>query len=142
MKNVVTAEWIHGFLERKWGSTDEEDDQLGNAFGAAGKTMLAAAALQTKDPVMVARFLGLPTPYVSAVIWNLDRNVTWTKEAYSQLALLMSSSDIDETMVNDVLQWAIEGFWGAEQPRRIDLASLWNSISWFIDEERERSRKL
>lgn len=91
---------------------------------------------------MVARFLGLPTPYVSAVIWNLDRNVTWTKEAYSQLALLMSSSDIDETMVNDVLQWAIEGFWGAEQPRRIDLASLWNSISWFIDEERERSRKL
>jgi hypothetical protein len=108
---LVTATWIDAFFEKSWGSHQQEDDQLGNAFSAAGRTMIGAAALQTKDPVKIARLLDLPTPYVSAVVWNLDHNLTWSKEAYSELALLISAEQVDEVKLRNTLGWAMEHFW-------------------------------
>jgi hypothetical protein len=134
---AITACWIDAFFEKAWGSKEQEDDQLGNAFSAAGRTMIGAAALQTKDPVRIARFLALPTPYVSAVLWNLDRNLIWTEEAYSDLAQLIAATHVDEQELTSVLNWAMEQFWEVKQPARIDLVSLWYSISWYIAEERK-----
>jgi hypothetical protein len=135
MNNVVTAEWLDAFFAKAWGCNDNEEDQLASAFSSAGKTMFAAAALKTKDPVRIARFLGLPTPYVSSVLWNLDRNTLWITKAYSELALLLDQDDVNEAEVRGVLEEAMEQFWEVDQPARIDLISLWTSLSWFIEEE-------
>jgi hypothetical protein len=81
--------------------------------------------------------LGLPIPYASAVLWNLDHNKIWITKTYSELTLLLEQDEVDEAEVQDALGWAMEEFWDADQPRRIDLVSLWVSISWFIEEQTE-----
>jgi hypothetical protein len=124
MHAIVPINWIDTFFAKVWGATDNEDDQLGNAFGAAGKIMIGATALQTKDPVKIARFVGWPLPYVSAVLWNLDRNTSWITKAYSELTLLMASTPIDEAELKDAIGWATEEFWEVDQPCRINLVAL------------------
>jgi|HubBroStandDraft_5_1064220.scaffolds.fasta_scaffold563268_1 hypothetical protein len=135
LNNVITAEWLDAFFAKAWGCNDNEEDQLASAFSSAGKTMLATAALKTKDPVRISRFLGLPMPYVSAVIWNLDRDTLWITKAYSELALLLEEHDMHEAEVRGALDEAMEQFWEEDQPAGIDLVSLWSSISWFLEEK-------
>lgn len=67
-------------------------------------------------------------------MWNLDRNATWHKQAYSELVVLVSATAVDEEKLSNVLFWAMEEFWEIDQPARIDLVSLWNSISWYVDD--------
>ncbi len=68
---LVNSAWIDVFFEETWGHDQNEHDQLKNAYTAAARTMIGAVALQSKNPVRIAGFLDLPTPYVSAVLWNL-----------------------------------------------------------------------
>jgi hypothetical protein len=94
------------------------------------RIMLAAATFLTNDPVKISCYLSLPLPYVSATIWNLDRNIHWMTEGYKDLARIVSADHVDEAQLSDVLHFAIEQFWEASQPGRIDLVRLWASISW------------
>jgi hypothetical protein len=137
MLQALNAEWLDAFFAKAWGCNDNEEDQLGSAFSAAGKTMFATAALRTKDPVRVARFLALPMPFVSAVIWNLDRDTRWITRGYSELMRLLEQDSVNEAEVRAALDEAIEEFWDRDQPPYIDLVSLWKSISWFVEDEME-----
>jgi hypothetical protein len=53
--------------------------------------MLAAATFLTNDPVKISCYLSLPLPYVSATIWNLDRNIHWMTEGYGRSGSAMHS---------------------------------------------------
>lgn len=77
----------------------------------------------------ITRHLPLPLPYVSATISNLDRNTHWFTEGYKDLTELVSAEHLDEARVSDALHFAMERFWEVEQPARIDLVRLCESIS-------------
>jgi hypothetical protein len=121
MQIVKDAAWMEGFFMRNKWTTNQYDDQLGNSWMAAARIMLAAATLLTNDPVKIARYLSLPLPYVSATIWNLDRNMHWIGEGYKQLAMLVSAEPVNETELSDELHSTMEQFWEVQQPARIHL---------------------
>jgi len=77
------------------------------------RIMLAAATFLTNDPVKISCYLSLPLPYVSATIWNLDRNIHWMTEGYKDLARIVSADHVDEAQLSDVLHFAIEQFWAS-----------------------------
>jgi hypothetical protein len=130
MYAIKDAEWMESFFTRNKWTTHRYDDQLGNSWMAAARILLSAATLFTNDPVKIARYLFLPLPYVSATIWNLDRNIHWISEGYKDLARIVSAEHVNEAQLSDVLHFAMEQFWGVQQPARIDLIRLWASISW------------
>ena len=130
MYTIKDAAWMDSFYTRNKWTTDRCDDQLGNSWMAAARIMLAAATLLTNDPAKISRYLSLPLPYVSATIWNLDRNIHWMTEGYKDLAMLVSADAVDEAQLSDTLHSTMERFWQVQQPARIDLIRLWASISW------------
>jgi len=130
MHTAKDTEWVESFFIRNKWTTNRYDDQLGNSWMAAARILLAAATLLTNDPVKISRYLSLPLPYVSATIWNLDRNIHWMTEGYKDLAMLVSADAVDEAQLSDTLHSTMERFWQVQQPARIDLIRLWASISW------------
>lgn len=135
MQIVKDAEWMESFFTRNGWTTNENNDQLGNSWMAAARIMFAAVILLTNDPVKIFRCLSLPLPYVSATIWNLDRNTYWISEGYKLLAEFASADHVNEEQLSDVLHAAMERFWEVQQPARIDLIRLWASISWATIED-------
>ncbi|MGB8477891.1 MAG: hypothetical protein WCE63_03490 [Acidobacteriaceae bacterium] len=131
----TNAEWAEAFFSRNNWTDNRHNDQLAGSWMGAARTMLAAATLLTNDPAKISRHLGLPLPYVSATIWNLDRNIHWVTEDYKDLIGLISADSIDEARLSDALLWAMERFWEVEQAARIDLIRLWQSISWSADDD-------
>jgi hypothetical protein len=75
MQIVKDVAWIDSFFTRNRWTTNQYDDQLGDSWMAVVRIMLAAATLLTNDPVKITCYLSLPLPYVTATIWNLDRNI-------------------------------------------------------------------
>jgi len=135
MYTVKNAEWMDSFFTRNNWTHNLNDDQLGDSWLAVAQIMLAAATMLTNDPVKIARHLSLPLPYVCATIWNLDRNIYWTTEAYKDLALRLAADPVEEVQLCDALHTAMEQFWEVEQPARIDLVQLWAAISWATGED-------
>ena len=135
VKHVLTHEWVdHFFVQVSWG-TGDQSDQLGNAFLATAKTVVASAALRSDDPMRIARFLGIPITYTSAVLHNLNRYGQWIEATYSEMAMLISHTDVDIKELNDCLMCFMEVFWRCRQSGYIDLASLWRSITWYVSED-------